>query len=155
MIPEIRMRPQHPFSYAGIHYFGPLFVREIQHNTTTKKIHGCIFTCLTTKAIHLELLRDMTALEFSMTVRKFSNRRGLPAQFITDNGSNIKVIKEVFQRVNDKVQWKFIPELAPWMGGCYERLISIVKRCLRKTISHKMLSHSELETVFLSTWKVY
>ena len=48
---------------------------------------------------------------------------------------------------NTGVKWTFIIELAPWMGGFYERLVSLVKRTLRKTIDRKLLTCIQLQTV--------
>lgn len=61
-----------------------------------------------------------------------------------------QILKEpdvVSYSVNEKIKWKFIIELAPWMGGFYERLIGLVKRSLRKTVGKLCLSNDQLLTV--------
>lgn len=56
--------------------------------------------------------------------------------------------EEVQSYISNKgVKWTFIVELAPWMGGFYERFISLVKRALRKTLNRKMVDHVQLQTV--------
>ncbi|XP_070567289.1 uncharacterized protein [Ptychodera flava] len=48
---------------------------------------------------------------------------------------------------NQGVQWHFIVELAPWMGGFYERLVGVVKKCLRKAIGKVCFTYDQLQTV--------
>ena len=48
---------------------------------------------------------------------------------------------------NQGIQWKFIVELAPWMGGFYERLVGLTKRALQKTIGSKCLTERQLATI--------
>ena len=49
--------------------------------------------------------------------------------------------------MNQGIQWRFIVDLAPWMGGIYERLVSLTKRVLRKTIGSRSLTERQLTTV--------
>ena len=48
---------------------------------------------------------------------------------------------------NTNIKWNFIVELAPWMGGFYERLVGLVKRSLRKTIGKKLLTLIQIQTL--------
>ena len=48
---------------------------------------------------------------------------------------------------NSGIKWTFIEEMAPWMGGFYERLVGLVRRALRKTLQRKLLSITQLQTV--------
>lgn len=122
----------------------------------------CLFTCLVTRAIHLELLQDMSAEEFLLGFRRFISQRGSPIEIISDNALQFKTASKtlnlIWQKVtkceevqnhvsNSGVKWIFIIELAPWMGGFYERLVGLVKRALRKTVSRKLLTYVQLQTV--------
>ena len=136
-----------------------MFVRS---GNTQQKVWICLFTCLVTRAVHLELLRDMSTEEFLLGFRRFVSQRGCPVEIISDNSLTFKTAdsalsliwktvtmsKEVQNHVSNKgIQWKFIVELAPWMGGFYERLVSLVKRALRKTLNRKLLDYVQLQTV--------
>ena len=68
-----------PFTYTGLDYFGPLY---IQGESSKEKVWVCLFTCVTVRAIHLELIKDMTAEQFLLALRRFIARRGKPTQII-------------------------------------------------------------------------
>ena len=74
-----------PFSHVGTDYFGPLVVKVKRSEC---KRYGCLFTCMTTRAIHLELSNDLTSSAFINALKRFLARRG-PVKFIySDNGTN-------------------------------------------------------------------
>lgn len=100
--------------------------------------------------------------EFLLGFRRFIARWGNPKQIISDNGSQFKLASKTLEEAwngvtvdsdvqtymaNEGIQWQFIVELAPWMGGFYERLIGIVKRCLRKTIGKLCLTNEQFRTL--------
>ena len=167
-LPRERVARSHPFEYTGIDYLGPLYVKEFSQSTDhssvqiKRKVWVCLFTCFTVRAIHLELVGDMSAEEFLLSLRRFIARRGIPRQIFSDNAKQFKTARTVLVRawedvVTDKevsefvayqgIQWKFIIELAPWMGGFYERLIGLTKRALKKTIGKKCLTERQLATI--------
>lgn len=144
-LPRKRVNESSPFTYTGVDYFGPIYVKT---DGVTKKVWVCLFTCLVVRAIHLELMQDMSTEEFLHGLRRFIARWGKPKQLISDNASQFKLASNILEEIwastvrdpdvqsyiaNEDIKWQFIVELAPWMGGFYERLIGIVKRCLRKT----------------------
>jgi len=121
-----------PFTYTGLDYFGPLY---IQGDSSKGKVWVCLFTCVTVRAIHLELIKDMTAEQFLLALRRFIARRGKPTQIILDNAPQFKFAKTVIDKVwketisyhevrsytaNQGIEWNFKVELTPWMGGFYE-----------------------------------
>ena len=140
-LPKERVARSKPFEYTGIDYFGPLYIKYFAQPTnqlseqTEKKVWVCLFTCLTVRAIHLELVEEMSAEEFLLDLRRFIARRGMAQQVVSDNAQQFKAARSVLERawrdvVTDKevkeftayqgIQWKFIVELAPWMGRFYE-----------------------------------
>ena len=158
-LPKTRITEATPFSRTGLDYLGPMFVRS---GDTQQKVWICLFTCLVTRAVHLELLRDMSTEEFLLGFRRFVSQRGCLVEIISDNSLTFKTAdsalsliwktvtmsEEVQNHVSNKgIQWKFIVELAPWMGGFYERLVSLVKRALRKTLNRRLLDYVQLQTV--------
>ena len=124
------------------------------------KVYVCLFTCATTRAVHLELVTDMTASAFLRAFRRFAGRRSYPRLIISDNGSNFRA-SEVFLRQyfelsevqqffeKRRCEWKFIPPRSPWQGRFYERMIGVVKKCLRKVLHHKRVTIDELRTLLV------
>ena len=104
----------------------------------------CLFTCLVTRDIHLELIMDMSTEMFLLGLRRCVARHGCPCEIISDNASQFKLAHEkkieklwgqvlkmtdiISYSVNEKIRWNIIVELAPWMGGFYGRMIGQVKR---------------------------
>jgi hypothetical protein len=155
-LPECRIREGPPFSVTGVDFTGALYYRNALSNFN--KAYVCLFTCATTRAVHLELVIDMTALSFLRAFRRFASRRSLPSRMISDNAStflsavdNIKAILDhptVKQHlVTNNVQWTFIPKRAPWFGGFYERLIGITKTTLKKVLGRASVTLDELTTL--------
>ena len=156
--PRKKVAQSAPFTYTGLDYFGPLY---IQGESSKEKVWVCLFTCVTVRAIHLELVKDMTAEQFLLALRRFIARRGKPTQIILDNAPQFKLAKTAIDKAwketishhevqsytaNQGIEWNFIVELAPWMGGFYERLVGTVKGALKKSIGKICLTEKKLET---------
>ena len=116
----------HPFAYCGVDYFGPLIVR---HNRSEIKRYGCLFRCLTTRAVYIEVAADLSTDAFINALRRFMSRRGPVFHFYSDNGTSIvvgeRILRESVKEWNQqriehyllqrKVQWTFNhPMLATW-----------------------------------------
>ncbi|XP_059056090.1 uncharacterized protein LOC131849969 [Achroia grisella] len=146
-LPPERVTYSEPFSYVGLDYFGPVLVDK---NGCLEKRWISLYTCLAVRAIHMELVKDLTAEECLLGLRRFVSSRGVPKLIISDNALQFKLAADVLTGdycVTNRIKWRFIPELAPWFGGFYERLIGIVKNCLKKTVDKHMLNHSQLGTI--------
>ena len=158
-LPPERVTRSPPFSYTGIDYFGPLYCTDQQGEG---KVWVALFTCLTIRAVHLELATDLTADQFLQTLRRFIARRGTPKQILSDNAPHFHVTDEMLQSLwsttvtCDTVQsyladkgitWRYIPAHAPWMGGIYERLVGMVKSCLRKSLGRAHIRMTQLATL--------
>lgn len=145
-LPKERVRYSAPFTFTGLDYFGPLTVTE----GSLEKRWICLFTCLAVRAIHMEVVNDLSAEECVLAIRRFVAVRGMPQAIISDNATQFKLTSSVLTSdycIRNKISWRFIPELAPWFGGFYERLIGIVKNCLKRTIEKHLLNHGQLCTV--------
>ncbi len=158
-LPSECVNTANPFQFTGVDYFGPLTVRT---GKQTKKVWVCLFNCMVVRAVHIELVEDMTTESFLMSVRRFIARRGKPTQIISDNGSNFRLGQQILKAIfthnepnpdiqsylsQEQIEWKFIVQLAPWMGGFNERMVGVVKSALRKTIGKLMLSFTQLQTI--------
>jgi len=155
-LPRFRVDDNAPFSHTGLDFAGPLIVAG--KNGDLMKCYVCLYTCLSTRAVHLELVEGLDVEAFIRSFRRFCARRGLPATLLSDNAKTFKsASKEIKKLVrspklfeylaNRKVDWQFIVALSPWMGGAWERLIRSVKRCLIKIIGRASLSYFELNTI--------
>ena len=90
-LPPSRVTPAKPFSQSAVDYAGPVFVRHGgQRSKSTSKAYIALFICMTTKAIHLELVSDLTSDAFIAALKRFIARRGIPDQIFSDNGTNFR-----------------------------------------------------------------
>ena len=81
-----------PFQYTGLAYFDPLYIKCGNH-ADRRKVWVCLFTCVTVRAIHLEIVADLSAEEFLLGLRRFIARWGKPQQIILDNAPQFKLAK--------------------------------------------------------------
>ena len=141
---------QPPFFISGLDCFGPF---KVKVKRSEVKRYGCIFTCLSTRAIHLEKLDSLDTDSFINGLKRFMSRRGVPSKLLSDNGTNfVGAIKELRKAQwfcsNNNVEWQFIPPGAPHMGGIWERLIQTVKRVFF-AISHGVTMSDEVLATLL------
>ena len=155
-LPHDRVTLTRPFEVTGVDYTGALTITG--DSDSPKKVYICLFTCTSTRALHLEVAEDLSAETFLRMFRAFAARRSCPRIIISDNATNFvgsaPFIIEILNQpkvqqalINRRCQWKFIPPRAPWQNGFTERMIGIVKNCLRKTLHRSKVSLSELRTV--------
>lgn len=154
-----------PFTHVGIDYFGPI---EVTVGRRTEKRWGMLATCLTVRAIHVEVVYSLSTSSCIMAIRNFIARRGQPRRLYSDRGTNFiganKELKKVEEVINHEeimkefttteTEWVFNPPLAPHMGGSWERLIRTVKNnmmavCTTKKPSDEVLRNTltEIENV--------
>ena len=147
-LPQSRMQDVHPFTYTGVDFTGALYVKD---GSQEVKVYLCLFTCATTRAIHLEIVQDLTAETFLLAFRKFAGRRSLPRMMISDNGStylsaaeelkSLMELPEIKEELSRRgVTWKFIPKRAPWYGGFWERLVGLTKTAIKKVLGRRHVS---------------
>ena len=131
-----------------------------------RKVWVCLFTCVAMRAVHLEIVADLSADEFLLALSRFIARHGTPREIILDNAPQFKLTKSMMDTAWEKIvkdptvqmyvaeratRWTLTVELSPWMGGFYERLEEsrICKIELRKSIGKLKLMMLQLQT-FLS-----
>ena len=159
-LPSYRVQESPPFTHTGVDFAGPLYVRMTPKDKCTSKVWVCLYTCCLTRAVHIDIVPNLSAYTFIRCFRRFVARTGMPLLMISDNGKTFKaaakIIKEIMSQ--DYVQqhltslgidWRFNLEIAPWWGGIFERLIRSMKRCLKKMIGKSQLSYEELLTAYL------
>ena len=140
------------FSKVGDDFAGPLYVKSIY--LSKGEMHKCyiaLFTCASTRALHLELTPDLFANSFLRELKRFFGRRGLPTLFISDNGRTFRDAKVKKFALDRNIDWKFNVPTASWWDGFFEICVKLVKRCLRKVLGNAKLSYEELESVLIET----
>ena len=146
-LPDYRVNTLYAFQCTGLDYAGPLFIKS--NTDTSLKVYILMFTCASSRALHLELTPDMKALVFVRAFERFTARRGTPDVVVNDNFKTFKlsVVKKFMLCLG--VRQKFILPTSPWWGRFYERLVRSVKISLKKILGKSMLSYEELQTVLL------
>ena len=148
-----------PFAYSGVDFAGPLYIKQ-DDGSESAKVWIALFTCCVTRAVHLELVPDLTAKTFLRSFKRYTARRGIPIQVISDNAKTFTSAAQTLEKLFDnqevqqylsglKVKWSFNLEKAPWWGGFFERIIQSMKRCLKKTVGKARLTLDELNTVVI------
>lgn len=159
-LPPARLRLYRPAFYStGMDCFGPYAVKV---GRRTEKKWGIIFKCLTTRAVHIDLLHNLDADSFLMALRRFTARRGTPFELVSDQGTNFKggerELREKFaalapelqgQLARHQIEFHFNPPNAPHFGGCWEREIRSLKQALTATIGAQSVTFEVLETVLV------
>lgn len=156
-LPSFRTQEAPPFAKVGVDFAGPLYVKK--SDGQMQKVYIALFSCVVTRAIHLDLTEDLGTGAFLRCLKKFIARRGVPHLMISDNVKTFKSapkeLKTLYEHLDvqaflteKRITWRFnILEKAPWWGGFYERMVKGMKRCLQKTLGNARLSHDELLTL--------
>ena len=156
-LPEFRVTESPPFTYTAVDFAGPMYTRD---KGLSQKVWLCLFTCCATRAVHLEIVLDMTTVAFLRCVKRFAARRGLPRRFLSDNAKTFKSAAKTLKTLCDHpdtrsylsrsgIEWSFNLEKAPWWGGLFERMIKSVKRCLCKVVGRAKFSYDEIHTAIM------
>ena len=165
-LPPQRTTPAPPFTYVGVDVFGPWHVvaRRTRGGVAQNKRWAVMFTCLTVRAIHIEIIESMDTSSFINALRRFLALRGPVSQFHSDCGPNFvgaqNELKAAFgQMEKNRVElymaqqgceWVFNPPHASHMGGVWERIIGIARRIIDAMLQElptKQLTHEALITL--------
>lgn len=119
------------------------------------KVYVCLFTCASSRAIHLDYVTDLSTEKFLMCFRRFCARKSKPSVMVSDNASYFECasveLRKLFQHpamaahmADNRIEWRSIPKRAPWFGAFWERLIGLTKNSLKKVLGRACVSDSEL-----------
>ena len=129
------------------------------------KAYICVFVSLSVKAVHLELVSDLTSEAFIACLRRFISRRGKPTLLWSDHGTNFvgskRIVQELFEFLqkttanklianfcsNQGIQWDFIPERTPHFGGLWEAAVKSLKTHLFRVVGNTKLTFEGVTTV--------
>ncbi|XP_077379067.1 uncharacterized protein LOC144019709 [Festucalex cinctus] len=162
-LPADRLSTDPPFSHVGLDVFGPwsVAVRKTRGVQTDAKRWAVIFTCMSTRAIHIELIESMDTSSFINALRRLFAIRGAAKLLRSDCGTNfVSACRELqidkrdcnnpkinsFLKDNHCI-WEFNPPHASHMAGSWERMIGVTRRildamlleCKNATLTHEVL----------------
>ena len=150
LLPQSRVSDDLAFSQVGVDFAGPLYVRNIYtSDTEMHKCHIALFTCASTREIHLELTPDLCASSFLRVLKWFVGRRGLPTQFSSDSGKTFCDAGVQKFAATKNISWKFNVPTASWWGGFFKICVKLVKRPLRKVLGNAKLTYEQLKTILV------
>lgn len=149
---------QPPFTYVGIDYFGPFYVRR---GRSLVKRYGVIFTCLIIRAVHIEVSHSLDTDSFILALRRFLARRGQVKEIRSDNGTNFtggeKELREAIGYWNQEkihmhllqkhIKWTFNPPTGSHHGGVWERCIRTVRGILKVLLKEQVVDDEGFHTL--------
>lgn len=162
-LPSSRSRLARAFLNTGVDYCGPFHIKQSRRrNAQITKAYVAVFVCLSTKALHLELVSDLTTDAFLAALRRFTSRRGICAKVFSDNGKNfvganrqLRELRDFFEAEASKIitdasaegiEWSFNPPYSPHMGGLWEAAVKSLKHHLQRIVGTASLTFEELST---------
>ncbi|GFV22577.1 integrase catalytic domain-containing protein [Trichonephila clavipes] len=165
-LPSERVNISSSFTITGLDLCGPFLVKyKNQRKGTLNKVYICVCICFSTKAIHLELLSDLTSDALIATLKRFTKRRGKCSKLYTDNATNFvganSILKKFHNLINfpdenlakyfmsENIDWKFIPPKSPHFGGLWDAGVKSVKHHLKRVIGNLHFTFEEFETIMI------
>lgn len=164
-LPPERVNPTVAFLKSGVDLCGPLKYRHPQIRASHTTCYVAIFVCMATKAVHIELVGDLTTGSFIAALRRFVARRGKPLLIECDNARNftgaareLAALKHQFNSqqmqqtvtracADDRIGFKFIPPRTPNFGGLWEAAVKSFKLHLKATLGTTVLTVEQLTTL--------
>jgi len=164
-LPKSRVSNTTPFDHTGIDFCGPFYIKEKKYRNQKRiKAYVGVFVCMSIKAVHLEIVSDLTTDGFLAALRRFTARRGIPTHVYSDNGTNFiganNQLKELYALFNSAehrncvnrfsvehhITWHFIPPIAPHFGGLWESTVKLFKHHFKRVVGESLFTFEELNT---------
>ncbi|XP_062701379.1 uncharacterized protein LOC134285171 [Aedes albopictus] len=163
-LPSARVNPAPPFMNVGVDYCGPFQVNYPNRRASPVKCYVAIFVCLVVKAVHLELVMDLTTQAFLAALKRFAARRGKPQLIMCDNATTFVGAKRELTELHrlfhdqkfqeqlikdtssDGIEFRFIPPRTPNFGGLWEAQVKSFKGHFKKAVGTKVLKVDEMLT---------
>ena len=155
-LPAERVKWVPPFTNVGVDHMGSFAIRDQQGRKT--KFYICLFVCATTRAVHLEVVDNLTTTSFIMCLRRLAASKGMPSLLLSDNHKTFiagetfllemqqdPAVQEYLSTTD--IRWKHQTPRPHWMGGLFERLVRTVKASLATAISRKLLTLEEFSNI--------
>ena len=161
-LPQVRVSASRPFSSSGLDYCGPFNLRIGKpRSRTTVKTYVAIFVCMATKAVHIEVVEDLSAMAFLDAFTRFVSRRGRCRYLYSDNATTFHGANRILsadlkewhsqhnlQQLSDGgTTWQFISPGSPHQGGIWEAAVKSAKTHMYKVIGTQTLWFCQLQTL--------
>ncbi|XP_054282889.1 uncharacterized protein LOC129000053 [Macrosteles quadrilineatus] len=154
-LPTARVTPARPFTTSGVDYCGPFDMKVVNlRGMRHIKTYICVFVCFVTKAVHLEVVEDLTTEGFIAALTRFISRRGFCKDIYSDCGTNFVGADSALRRTikntlstkeseehllhftsSRKINFHFNPPASPHQGGLWEAAVKSVKYHLRRVMA--------------------
>ncbi|XP_057686666.1 uncharacterized protein LOC130912537 [Corythoichthys intestinalis] len=160
-LPTQRLDSTPPFTFCGMDCFGPFQTKQARK---VHKRYGLLFTCLCCRAVHIEMLDDLTTDAFINALRCFIALRGAVSEIRCDQGSNFvgakNELQEALKQMDTERIVTFLAEKqcdfrmhtphSSHTGGVWERQIRTIRNILRSTasVSSGRMDDASLRTFF-------
>ncbi len=151
-----RVTPSAPFNHTGMDFAGPFIIKKGHIRWPVYlKAYACLFVCFSTKAVHIELVSNLTSEAFLAALKRFVARRG--SNFVEAHN----MLKDIYALLSEKttqtattsfatsqrIEWHFSPDKAPHFGGLWEAAVKSAKFHLERVVGEQQLTFEELTTV--------
>ncbi|XP_055605769.1 uncharacterized protein LOC129753943 [Uranotaenia lowii] len=164
-LPSVRLKPARAFTYSGMDYCGPFFVRPLFGKGASVKVYVALFVCLVVKAVHLEVVADLSTVACINAVKRFVASRGRVLELHCDNATafvgadrELRRLRKEFQQQFKSKEWgefcaghgiifRFIPARSPHFGGLWEAGVKSFKYHFRRIMGQKAFSMDQLLTI--------
>ena len=167
-LPKTRVIPMPAWTNTSIDLFGPLEHVDLVKKRLKEKCWGVLFTCLVSRAVHIDLTQSYDTDSLLQTMRRFMAVRGCPQSFISDQGSQLiachKELKTALELIDwdsiygwcarKEIKWSFMPAQGQHMNGVAESLIRVTKNHLTRVIEGQRLTFVEIQTVLLEITQI-
>lgn len=164
-LPATRVNQNQPFTTCGVDYCGPFMIRnKNQRGGSNVKAYIAVFVCFAIKAVHLEVVGDLSTASFRAALNRLISRRGMIRQINSDNATNfvgthneIEEFKKFIRNssfekdikqfcLDNQIEWKFISPYSPSKGGIWESAVKSAKHHMKRTVVSS-LTFEELTTL--------
>ncbi|XP_055613344.1 uncharacterized protein LOC129759834 [Uranotaenia lowii] len=161
-LPKERITATRPFTVTGVDYWGPILLKHPHRRASPTKAFVAVFVCFCTKAVHIELVFDLTTAKFVQALRRFVSRRGPPSDIYSDNGRNFLGAKNELKRLirqseyshkleqecsDCKIRWHFNPPRASHFGGLWESAIHSAQKHFIRVVRDRPLFYDDMQTL--------
>lgn len=167
-LPVERLEPTRPFTKCGVDYAGLVSIKtSLRRNAAVLKNYICVFVCFSTRAVHIELVTDLTTEVFLNALKCFIGCRGVCSDIYSDNATNfVGANKKLHELQNlfhsnehlnqmysalatEGIKWSFICPRSPHFGGLWEASVKSIKTYLYRVLGKAQLTYDELNTILI------
>ena len=165
-LPLERTEPAAPFEFTTLDLFGPCVIKDTIRRRTKMKVWGVVFSCMASRAVHADIVEDLSTEGFLKAYQRFTALRGHPRKLWSDQETNFvgarPVLQELYEFLSsidkDQVQkkaaavgtdwmWLFHPADSPHRNGAAEAAVRVLKRGLSSVGEEGNLTALEFQTL--------